>query len=148
MCMTCGFTSTTYDPCVDISLDLEPNQGGSAKMASTKSNHSCNGEADGMNSSQNRGIYIYPNGMLGPFYKTWEIGHRPEIFLPTVSGEAGVSQTNVIQYYSHGKPHLIISSYVPVCCVQLEHLINLGWVSEYSLPSISYILGNYKKKKS
>ncbi|KAL0345368.1 UNVERIFIED_CONTAM: Ubiquitin C-terminal hydrolase 22 [Sesamum radiatum] len=26
MCTSCGFTSTTYDPCVDISLDLEPNQ--------------------------------------------------------------------------------------------------------------------------
>lgn len=26
MCMSCGFTSTTYDPCVDISLDLEPNK--------------------------------------------------------------------------------------------------------------------------
>uniref|UniRef100_A0A5B7CAR0 ubiquitinyl hydrolase 1 n=1 Tax=Davidia involucrata TaxID=16924 RepID=A0A5B7CAR0_DAVIN len=24
-CMTCGFTSTTYDPCVDISLDLNTN---------------------------------------------------------------------------------------------------------------------------
>ncbi|XP_062164067.1 ubiquitin C-terminal hydrolase 22 [Alnus glutinosa] len=24
-CMTCGFTSTTYDPCVDISLDLDTN---------------------------------------------------------------------------------------------------------------------------
>ncbi|KAE8724810.1 hypothetical protein F3Y22_tig00009841pilonHSYRG00008 [Hibiscus syriacus] len=28
MCMACGFTSTTYDPCLDISMDLEPNQGG------------------------------------------------------------------------------------------------------------------------
>ncbi|KAI3474324.1 hypothetical protein Pfo_029125 [Paulownia fortunei] len=37
MCTSCGFTSTTYDPCVDISLDLEPNHVGSAKMASTKS---------------------------------------------------------------------------------------------------------------
>ncbi|CAK9141821.1 unnamed protein product [Ilex paraguariensis] len=46
MCTACGFTSTTYDPCVDISLDLEPNQGGSAKMSSTKSHHSFNGEAD------------------------------------------------------------------------------------------------------
>lgn len=24
-CMTCGFTSTTYDPCLDISLDLDTN---------------------------------------------------------------------------------------------------------------------------
>ncbi|XP_042495382.1 ubiquitin C-terminal hydrolase 22-like [Macadamia integrifolia] len=45
-CAACGFTSTTYDPCVDISLDLEPNQGGSAKMASSKAHHACNGETD------------------------------------------------------------------------------------------------------
>ncbi|GAB4832784.1 hypothetical protein Ancab_006800 [Ancistrocladus abbreviatus] len=47
MCMACGFTSTTYDPCVDISLDLEPNQ--PEKMGSMKSHHSCNGEVDSMN---------------------------------------------------------------------------------------------------
>ncbi|KAJ4952029.1 hypothetical protein NE237_028861 [Protea cynaroides] len=45
-CTSCGFTSTTYDPCVDISLDLEPNRGGSAKMASLKSHHGCNGETE------------------------------------------------------------------------------------------------------
>ncbi|XP_043701240.1 ubiquitin C-terminal hydrolase 22-like isoform X2 [Telopea speciosissima] len=45
-CAACGFTSTTYDPCIDISLDLEPNQRGSAKMASSKSHHACNGETD------------------------------------------------------------------------------------------------------
>ncbi|XP_043719835.1 ubiquitin C-terminal hydrolase 22-like [Telopea speciosissima] len=45
-CTACGFTSTTYDPCVDISLDLEPNQGGSAKMASSKSHYGSNGETD------------------------------------------------------------------------------------------------------
>ncbi|KAJ4957672.1 hypothetical protein NE237_024783 [Protea cynaroides] len=45
-CTACGFTSTTYDPCVDISLDLEPNQKGSAKIASSKSLHACNGERD------------------------------------------------------------------------------------------------------
>ncbi|KAL3744346.1 hypothetical protein ACJRO7_013588 [Eucalyptus globulus] len=56
MCMACGFTSTTYDPCLDISLDLEQNQCGSAKATSAKSHHSCNGEAECMNSSQNSGI--------------------------------------------------------------------------------------------
>ncbi|XP_027331328.1 ubiquitin carboxyl-terminal hydrolase 22-like isoform X2 [Abrus precatorius] len=55
MCMACGFTSTTYDPCIDISLDLEPNQGGSTKSATATPNHSCNGEPDCMNSSQNCG---------------------------------------------------------------------------------------------
>ncbi|CAA0819943.1 Ubiquitin carboxyl-terminal hydrolase 22 [Striga hermonthica] len=28
MCTSCGFTSTTYDPCVDVSLDLKPNHTG------------------------------------------------------------------------------------------------------------------------
>ncbi|KAL9249019.1 Ubiquitin C-terminal hydrolase 22-like protein [Drosera capensis] len=43
MCMACGFTSTTYDPCVDISLDLEPNH--AEKTNSTKPNHHvCNSE--------------------------------------------------------------------------------------------------------
>ncbi|KAK3435797.1 hypothetical protein EUGRSUZ_C00512 [Eucalyptus grandis] len=46
MCMACGFTSTTYDPCLDISLDLEQNQCGSAKATSAKLHHSCNGEAE------------------------------------------------------------------------------------------------------
>ncbi|EPS62798.1 ubiquitin carboxyl-terminal hydrolase, partial [Genlisea aurea] len=33
MCTSCGFTSTTYDPCVDISLDLEPHRlSGSPKL--------------------------------------------------------------------------------------------------------------------
>ncbi|KAL3744372.1 hypothetical protein ACJRO7_013614 [Eucalyptus globulus] len=36
MCMACGFTSTTYDPCLDSSLDLERNQCGSAKATSAK----------------------------------------------------------------------------------------------------------------
>ncbi|GFY96796.1 ubiquitin-specific protease 22 [Actinidia rufa] len=32
-CMTCGFTSTTYDPCVDISLNLNMNTPSSANLA-------------------------------------------------------------------------------------------------------------------
>ncbi|KAL4181936.1 hypothetical protein AMTRI_Chr12g239890 [Amborella trichopoda] len=31
-CTVCGFTSTTYDPCVDISLDLDPYYGGSSMV--------------------------------------------------------------------------------------------------------------------
>lgn len=38
-CTICGFTSTTYDPCVDISLDLEPSSGSMASSGkSTKPN--------------------------------------------------------------------------------------------------------------
>ncbi|PON68359.1 Ubiquitinyl hydrolase [Parasponia andersonii] len=32
-CMTCGFTSTTYDPCVDISLNLETSNYSAANVA-------------------------------------------------------------------------------------------------------------------
>ncbi|XP_010268522.1 PREDICTED: ubiquitin carboxyl-terminal hydrolase 22-like [Nelumbo nucifera] len=32
-CTTCGFTSTTYDPCVDISLDLDPRNGCAMEVA-------------------------------------------------------------------------------------------------------------------
>ncbi|XP_010541945.1 PREDICTED: ubiquitin carboxyl-terminal hydrolase 22-like [Tarenaya hassleriana] len=46
MCMACGFTSTTYDPCIDISLDLEPNQGSSAKTPSGNSALTPNKERD------------------------------------------------------------------------------------------------------
>ncbi|KAK9055130.1 hypothetical protein SSX86_026212 [Deinandra increscens subsp. villosa] len=45
MCTACGFTSTTYDPCVDISLDLVPTH-----EAPTKTLHSCNGKAETVNS--------------------------------------------------------------------------------------------------
>lgn len=79
MCMTCGFTSTTYDPCVDISLDLEPNQGGSAKMASTKSNHASNGEADCLNSSQNSGISTLV-GCLDRFTRPERLGTDQKFF--------------------------------------------------------------------
>ncbi|GAA0170433.1 cysteine protease [Lithospermum erythrorhizon] len=42
MCTACGFTSTTYDPCVDISLDLEPNKGASAKTSKKAKQNSGN----------------------------------------------------------------------------------------------------------
>ncbi|KAD3067855.1 hypothetical protein E3N88_35828 [Mikania micrantha] len=45
MCTACGFTSTTYDPCVDISLDLVPTHEGP-----TKTLHPCNGNAETLNS--------------------------------------------------------------------------------------------------
>lgn len=79
MCMACGFTSTTYDPCVDISLDLEPNQGGSAKMASAKSNYSYNGEADCANSSQNCGISTLM-GCLDRFTRPERLGSDQKFF--------------------------------------------------------------------
>ncbi|CAL5397191.1 unnamed protein product [Camellia sinensis] len=73
MCTACGFTSTTYDPCVDISLDLEPNG------ASTKSLHSCNGEADSMNSSQNCGIATL-TGCLDRFTRPERLGSDQKFF--------------------------------------------------------------------
>ncbi|KAK7330036.1 hypothetical protein VNO77_24221 [Canavalia gladiata] len=79
MCMACGFTSTTYDPCIDISLDLEPNQGGSTKMASATANHSCNGEADCMNSSQNCGTSTLM-GCLERFTRAERLGSDQKFF--------------------------------------------------------------------
>ncbi|KAL2338431.1 hypothetical protein Fmac_012877 [Flemingia macrophylla] len=78
-CMACGFTSTTYDPCIDISLDLEPNQGGSTKMATATSNHSCNGEADCMNPSQNCGTSTLM-GCLKRFTRAERLGSDQKFF--------------------------------------------------------------------
>ncbi|KAK8916384.1 Ubiquitin carboxyl-terminal hydrolase 22 [Platanthera zijinensis] len=44
-CTICGYTSTTYDPCVDISLDLNHNN--DYKKCARTSSHICNGESDG-----------------------------------------------------------------------------------------------------
>ncbi|XP_021276473.1 ubiquitin carboxyl-terminal hydrolase 22-like isoform X1 [Herrania umbratica] len=79
MCMACGFTSTTYDPCVDISLDLEPNQGGSGKSSSTKSHNSCNVEADFVGSSQNCGISTL-KGCLERFTRAEKLGSDQKFF--------------------------------------------------------------------
>ncbi|XAR66848.1 Ubiquitinyl hydrolase 1 [Bertholletia excelsa] len=79
MCTACGFTSTTYDPCVDISLDLEPNQGASAKTSSTKSLHSCNGEVDSRNSSQTGGISTLM-GCLDRFTRPERLGSDQKFF--------------------------------------------------------------------
>ncbi|CAN4103571.1 unnamed protein product [Withania somnifera] len=53
MCTACGFTSTTYDPCIDISLDLELSQGSSAKTTSKKSHNTHKKGAEPGKSSQN-----------------------------------------------------------------------------------------------
>ncbi|MBA0874415.1 hypothetical protein Goshw_016332 [Gossypium schwendimanii] len=79
MCMACGFTSTTYDPCLDISLDLEPNQGVSGKSSLAKSNNSCNVEADCMGSSQNCGISTL-KGCLERFTRAEKLGSDQKFF--------------------------------------------------------------------
>ncbi|KAK8520452.1 hypothetical protein V6N12_004390 [Hibiscus sabdariffa] len=79
MCMACGFTSTTYDPCLDISLDLEPNQGVSGKSSSTKANNSCNVEADYMGSSQTCGISTL-KGCLERFTRAEKLGSDQKFF--------------------------------------------------------------------
>lgn len=80
MCMACGFTSTTYDPCVDISLDLEPNQGGSTKVASTtKSIHSSNGETGCTKSRENCEISSLM-GCLDRFTRPERLGSDQKFF--------------------------------------------------------------------
>ncbi|KAK6945165.1 Peptidase C19, ubiquitin carboxyl-terminal hydrolase [Dillenia turbinata] len=79
MCMACGFTSTTYDPCVDISLDLEPQQGSSARPGSAKSHHSCNGEANSMSSNQTCGTSTL-KGCLDRFTRPERLGADQKFF--------------------------------------------------------------------
>ncbi|OVA04237.1 Ubiquitin carboxyl-terminal hydrolases family 2 [Macleaya cordata] len=78
-CTACGFTSTTYDPCVDISLDLEPNQGGSTKIASTKSQHACNGDTESMSFSRNCGKSTLM-GCLDRFTRPERLGSDQKFF--------------------------------------------------------------------
>ncbi|KAG8372682.1 hypothetical protein BUALT_Bualt12G0092000 [Buddleja alternifolia] len=80
MCTTCGFTSTTYDPCIDISLDLEQNHMGSAKTSSSsKSSHSVNNEADLINTSQNSSISTLI-GCLDRFTRAERLGSDQKFF--------------------------------------------------------------------
>ncbi|KAG6410443.1 hypothetical protein SASPL_128503 [Salvia splendens] len=75
MCTSCGFTSTTYDPCVDISLDLEPNHAGSTKMASVKSNYSLHNEANSLNSGVSTLV-----GCLDHFTRPERLGSDQKFF--------------------------------------------------------------------
>ncbi|PIN04629.1 Ubiquitin-specific protease [Handroanthus impetiginosus] len=79
MCTSCGFTSTTYDPCIDISLDLEPNHVGSAKTAYTKSNSSVNDEAGSRNSGQNPSVSTLV-GCLDRFTRPERLGSDQKFF--------------------------------------------------------------------
>nr|XP_010927357.1 ubiquitin C-terminal hydrolase 22 [Elaeis guineensis]XP_019708103.1 ubiquitin C-terminal hydrolase 22 [Elaeis guineensis] len=54
ICTICGFTSTTYDPCLDISLDLDSSHN-SVNVPPVKS-HGRNGENDLLLSSQTCGV--------------------------------------------------------------------------------------------
>jgi len=77
MCMACGFTSTTYDPCVDISLDLEPNQ--QVKTGPTKSHCSSNGEAHHMNLNPNSRTSTL-TGCLDRFTRPERLGADQKFF--------------------------------------------------------------------
>lgn len=79
MCMSCGFTSTTYDPCVDISLDLEPNQGNCTKISSRKSTQSFNGEGDSDILNQNCEISTL-TGCLDRFTRPERLGSDQKFF--------------------------------------------------------------------
>lgn len=77
MCMACGFTSTTYDPCVDISLDLEPNQ--QVKTGPTKSHCSSNGEAHHTNLNRNSRTSTL-TGCLDRFTRPERLGADQKFF--------------------------------------------------------------------
>lgn len=76
MCMMCGFTSTTYDPCVDISLDLEPNL---PEVGPQKSQYSCNEEADTMDLSSNSRTSTL-TGCLDRFTRPERLGADQKFF--------------------------------------------------------------------
>ncbi|XP_060171993.1 ubiquitin C-terminal hydrolase 22-like [Lycium barbarum] len=76
MCTACGFTSTTYDPCIDISLDLELSQGSSTKMTSKKSHKK---EAEPGKSSQN-GRLSTLRGCLDHFTRPEKLGSDQKFF--------------------------------------------------------------------
>ncbi|RAL37294.1 hypothetical protein DM860_004216 [Cuscuta australis] len=80
MCTACGFTSTTFDPFVDISLDLEPNRDAPGKVASTKSSHhSNNKQADLVSSSNNSGMSTLV-GCLDRFTRPEKLGSDQKFF--------------------------------------------------------------------
>ncbi|KAH7688489.1 ubiquitin carboxyl-terminal hydrolase 22/27/51 protein [Dioscorea alata] len=76
-CTICGFTSTTYDPCVDISLDLDSNHS-SIKVASSKS-HASNGETQSISGSQNFDISTL-RGCLERFTRPERLGSDQKFF--------------------------------------------------------------------
>lgn len=69
MCTACGFTSTTYDPCIDISLDLEPN------TSSTKSQS----QPESANASESCGISTLI-GCLDRFTRPEKLGSEQKFF--------------------------------------------------------------------
>ncbi|KAJ6796036.1 ubiquitin carboxyl-terminal hydrolase 22-like [Iris pallida] len=76
-CTICGFTSTTYDPCVDISLDLDSVQN-STKVAPSKSGAG-NSDTVSMLSSQSYGISTL-TGCLDRFTKPERLGSDEKFF--------------------------------------------------------------------
>lgn len=69
-CINCGFTSTTYDPCIDISLDLDSSQ--RAKKLSQ-----CNGEKEELISNQNSPSLM---GCLERFTRPERLGSDEKFF--------------------------------------------------------------------
>lgn len=76
MCTVCGFTSTTYDPCVDISLDLDSGQN-SSKVPRSRSQR--NGEAELNSFSQDCGTSTLM-GCLQRFTRSERLGSDQKFF--------------------------------------------------------------------
>nr|XP_010913339.1 ubiquitin C-terminal hydrolase 22 isoform X2 [Elaeis guineensis] len=76
-CTICGFTSTTYDPCVDISLDLDSSQD-PMKMATSKL-QACESETDSLLTSQCYGISTL-SGCLEHFTRPEKLGADQKFF--------------------------------------------------------------------
>ncbi|CAM8965954.1 unnamed protein product [Rhodiola kirilowii] len=79
MCSECGFTSTTYDPCVDISLDLEANKKSTTKMTSSKKHNSPNAKA-GCKASTPDSVTPTLTGCLDRFTRPERLGSSQKFF--------------------------------------------------------------------
>ncbi|GFS41941.1 ubiquitin-specific protease 22 [Actinidia rufa] len=82
-CMTCGFTSTTYDPCVDISLDLNTNTPSSTNLANKS-----------IKLAENTGTTTLA-GCLDLFTRPEKLGSDQKFFLPKLSRKARFLKANV-----------------------------------------------------
>ncbi|XP_015884271.3 ubiquitin C-terminal hydrolase 22 [Ziziphus jujuba] len=73
-CMTCGFTSTTYDPCVDISLDLDTN------------NHSLTDGVNKLSKPNTSGSTFSLLGCLDLFTKPEKLGSDQKLYCQNCQG--------------------------------------------------------------
>ncbi|KAI0496577.1 hypothetical protein KFK09_022897 [Dendrobium nobile] len=76
-CSMCGYTSTTYDPCMDISLNLDYSN--DSLKSSSSNSHVCNGESDYFFPTQKYGMSTLL-GCLEHFTRPERLGSDQKLF--------------------------------------------------------------------